>query len=247
MTRIAAATALVAMMFLVTPLTQAGATAKACSPTQGQQHGIDVSTYQGSISFAEVATTSVRFVYARISNGTIRDTSYATNKADATAAHLEFGAYEEFQPGENPVAQAKILIDDGNLAGGNLVPAVGVFTTGGQTATVLLANLRTWLTTVQNALGVKPLIMTDKTFWLGSHIGGELAAKGYQLWVDNPGGSALAAVPPQWLNVTPRWRLFLYSDTGTATEAGNQQFVVADPDGYLWRPFRDLGLRASTQ
>lgn len=26
-------------------------------------------------------------------------------------------------------------------------------------------------------------------------------------------------------------------------EAGNRQFVVADPDGYLWRPFRDLGTR----
>ena len=25
--------------------------------------------------------------------------------------------------------------------------------------------------------------------------------------------------------------------------AGNHQFVVADPDGYLWRPFRDLGVR----
>ena len=27
------------------------------------------------------------------------------------------------------------------------------------------------------------------------------------------------------------------------TEAGNRQFVVADPDGYLWRPFEDLGAR----
>ena len=27
------------------------------------------------------------------------------------------------------------------------------------------------------------------------------------------------------------------------TEAGNRQFVVADPDGYLWRPFADLGAR----
>lgn len=26
-------------------------------------------------------------------------------------------------------------------------------------------------------------------------------------------------------------------------EAGNRQFVVADPDGYLWRPFSDLGAR----
>ena len=30
------------------------------------------------------------------------------------------------------------------------------------------------------------------------------------------------------------------------TEAGNRQFVLADPDGYLWRPFRDLGMRPVT-
>jgi len=27
------------------------------------------------------------------------------------------------------------------------------------------------------------------------------------------------------------------------TEVGNRQFVLADPDVYLWRPFRDLGIR----
>lgn len=30
------------------------------------------------------------------------------------------------------------------------------------------------------------------------------------------------------------------------TEVGNRQFVVADPDGYLWRPFQDLGQRRPT-
>lgn len=34
-----------------------------------------------------------------------------------------------------------------------------------------------------------------------------------------------------------RWKI-----TGP-TEAGNRQFVLADPDGYVWRPFRDLGVR----
>jgi catechol 2,3-dioxygenase-like lactoylglutathione lyase family enzyme len=29
-------------------------------------------------------------------------------------------------------------------------------------------------------------------------------------------------------------------------EAGNRQFVLTDPDGYLWRPFRDLGVRPVT-
>jgi hypothetical protein len=27
------------------------------------------------------------------------------------------------------------------------------------------------------------------------------------------------------------------------SEAGNHQFVTADPDGYLWRFFEDLGTR----
>ncbi len=30
------------------------------------------------------------------------------------------------------------------------------------------------------------------------------------------------------------------------TEAGNRQFVLTDPDGYLWRPYRDLGMRPAT-
>jgi catechol 2,3-dioxygenase-like lactoylglutathione lyase family enzyme len=31
------------------------------------------------------------------------------------------------------------------------------------------------------------------------------------------------------------------------TDVGNRQFVLADPDGYLWRPFRDLGVRSPVQ
>jgi catechol 2,3-dioxygenase-like lactoylglutathione lyase family enzyme len=34
-------------------------------------------------------------------------------------------------------------------------------------------------------------------------------------------------------------------NTTGLTEAGNRQFVLADPDGYLWRPFLDLGTRPS--
>ncbi len=50
----------------------------------------------------------------------------------------------------------------------------------------------------------------------------EVEERWYQVEVTNPGGRWPAAGP---------------------TEAGNRQFVVADPDGYLWRPFTDLGVR----
>ena len=32
-------------------------------------------------------------------------------------------------------------------------------------------------------------------------------------------------------------------ETTGPSEAGNRQFVLADPDGYLWRPFNDLGTK----
>lgn len=48
----------------------------------------------------------------------------------------------------------------------------------------------------------------------------------YQVEVASPGG--------RWTSAGP-------------TEAGNRQFVVADPDGYLWRPFKDLGVRSSVR
>ena len=44
----------------------------------------------------------------------------------------------------------------------------------------------------------------------------------YRVDVEAPGGRWVAAGP---------------------MEAGNRQFVVADPDGYLWRPYQDLGTR----
>lgn len=38
-----------------------------------------------------------------------------------------------------------------------------------------------------------------------------------------------------------RWRI------KGPTKAGNRQFVLADPDGYLWRPFLDLGVRPASR
>jgi hypothetical protein len=45
---------------------------------------------------------------------------------------------------------------------------------------------------------------------------------------------------PLYLPLEEKW----YRRDGT--EVGNRQFVVADPDGYLVRPFEDLGERASS-
>lgn len=53
--------------------------------------------------------------------------------------------------------------------------------------------------------------------------------------------------------IEERWYRVDVAETGGRWQtagpaaAGNRQFVVADPDGYLWRPFRDLGVRSITE
>lgn len=56
------------------------------------------------------------------------------------------------------------------------------------------------------------------------------------------GADIVVAMEERWYEVDVaqsggRWKV------KGPTVAGNRQFVLADPDGYLWRPFRDLGMR----
>lgn len=56
-------------------------------------------------------------------------------------------------------------------------------------------------------------------------------------------GAVIAvAMEERWYQVDVAKRGGRWTSAGP-TEAGNRQFVVADPDGYLWRPFSDLGAR----
>lgn len=77
----------------------------------------------------------------------------------------------------------------------------------------------------------------------------------FQLRVDDVDGLHARAVAAG-LNIVvameERWYRVDVAETGGRwhvkgpTEAGNRQFVLADPDGYLWRPYRDLGTRPAT-
>lgn len=59
------------------------------------------------------------------------------------------------------------------------------------------------------------------------------------------GAAVVVPMEERWYRVdverpAGRWQ------RGGVVDAGNRQFVVADPDGYLWRPFTDLGERAAS-
>ena len=56
------------------------------------------------------------------------------------------------------------------------------------------------------------------------------------------GAEIVVAMEERWYRVDVAESGGRWPVTGP-TEAGNRQFVVADPDGYLWRPFLDLGVQ----
>lgn len=58
------------------------------------------------------------------------------------------------------------------------------------------------------------------------------------------GAEIIVDMEERWYLIDVARRTGRFTTTGS-TEAGNRQFVVSDPDGYLWRPFRDLGIRSA--
>ena len=56
------------------------------------------------------------------------------------------------------------------------------------------------------------------------------------------GRDLVVAMEERWYRVDVTSPGGRWVETGPV-EAGNRQFVVADPDGYLWRPYQDLGVR----
>jgi catechol 2,3-dioxygenase-like lactoylglutathione lyase family enzyme len=59
------------------------------------------------------------------------------------------------------------------------------------------------------------------------------------------GINIVVPIEERWYRVDVAERGGRWQVKGRA-EVGNRQFVLADPDGYLWRPFRDLGMRSAT-
>ena len=60
------------------------------------------------------------------------------------------------------------------------------------------------------------------------------------------GATIVVPIEERWYQADVAERGGRWQVQGPA-QAGNRQFVLADPDGYLWRPFRDLGVRPDTR
>ncbi|WP_167852189.1 glycoside hydrolase family 25 protein [Hymenobacter elongatus] len=152
-------------------------------------HGIDVSSYQGTINWKTVAEHRVRFAFIKASEGiTLRDQRFRRNWKEARAAGIYRGAYHYFQPNYDGAVQATLFVRTVPLSSGDLPPVLDVEAPEFHDVAQMRRGITTWLRLVERHYGVRPILYSNYGFYkryLAGHF------DDYPLWlahyeVDSP-------------------------------------------------------------
>ncbi|MCW5802751.1 MAG: hypothetical protein KIT31_10220 [Deltaproteobacteria bacterium] len=187
-----------------------GLRARVCA-TGATVKGVDVSKWQGTVSWSKVKAAGIEFAFIRLSDGmNTRDTQFNTNWANAKAAGVIRGAYQFFRPGQSVNAQADMMIDAiGTYQPGDLPPVIDVEDTGGLSPAAVAGRVRQWVDRVQAALHVTPIVYTGKFFWR-DQVGSPASFASNPLWIAQY-TSLCPDIPAPWA----KWTFWQYTEKGS--------------------------------
>jgi lysozyme len=175
--------------------------------------GVDVSYYQGNVSWTGVKNAGNAFAFVRVSDGLdYADTKWTQNWSGTKSAGLVRGAYQFFRPRQDAGLQAQLVIDKLNAAGGlqpgDLPPVLDLETADGLAASTVVTKAKAWLAKIEAAIGVKPIVYTASFMSdvIGTNFGG------YTLWVANYGVTC-PNMPSGWTN----WQFWQNADNGNVS------------------------------
>lgn len=173
-------------------------------------YGIDVSQYQGDISWDQVLTIHdefpVDFIFVRATMGeSAKDSRFKRNWKEIKDKNKLRGAYHYFRPNENSAKQAKNFIKIVKLEPGDLPPVLDIEEMPrGQSMDSLKVGLKRWLTAVEAHYDIKPILYSgdkyfadflekefaDYTLWIAN----------YNFWIESP---------------KKHWNFWQFSEKGT--------------------------------
>jgi uncharacterized protein (TIGR03382 family) len=135
--------------------------------------GIDVSVFQGSIDWARVKADGVVYAIIRVSDGlNTPDSQFAANWANSRTAGVIHGAYQFFEPSQDPIAQADMMLaKTGPLKADDLPPMIDVEVNDGLSPAATAAAVKKWIAHVKAKTGRDPIVYTGFYFWRDS-VGG---------------------------------------------------------------------------
>ncbi|MBV9099520.1 MAG: glycoside hydrolase family 25 protein [Candidatus Dormibacteraeota bacterium] len=182
--------------------------------------GIDVSVWQGSaqgtsVDWQAVANSGVSFAFIRAAEGSSTvDSDFRRNWYNAVAAGVVPGAYLYFHPGDDPVAQANLLVrllQEVGFGRGDMLPAIDVEVTDSQPQSTVVANLQTTVNAVASAIGANPVIYTSPSWW-DTYVGSSAFVTD-PLWVANWGVSSPSLPAQGWGGYG--CKVWQYTDAGS--------------------------------
>ena len=138
---------------------------------EGKSIGIDVSEYQGKISWSYVDTIEkkypLHYVFIRATVGKDRpDRQFERNWLGAKENKMIRGAYHYYRPNENSLEQAELFIKTVKLEKGDLPPVLDIEKLPkNQSIANLKLGLKRWLKAVESHYGVKPIIYTGERYY----------------------------------------------------------------------------------
>jgi len=151
-------------------------------------YGIDISQYQGDISWIDINTIydqiPIDFVFIRATMGEkATDKRFAVNWKAAQSRTKLRGAYHYFRPNENSIRQARNFISVVKLRPGDLPPVLDIEERPRkQPMDSLKVGLKRWLNAVEKHYGIQPIIYSGDSYFTDFL---EKEFSDYVLWIAN--------------------------------------------------------------
>ncbi len=143
-------------------------------PRTGTVRAIDISGWQPNVDWHAVHDAGVGYAFIKASEGkTFVDPTFREKRMQATAAGVRIGAYDFARPGSkssdviaDATAEARHFLRTAQIRSGDLAPVLDLEDPNQKLNPNDLALwVDTWLTTVEQATGVKPLVYTSPSYW----------------------------------------------------------------------------------
>jgi GH25 family lysozyme M1 (1,4-beta-N-acetylmuramidase) len=174
--------------------------------------GIDVSQYQGTINWTSVKNDGVHYALIRVSDGlNFPDPKFDQNWTGSRSAGVKHGAYQFFEPAQDPIAQADMLLSKihSQIGADDLPPMLDVEVTGGLGPSAVAAAVKKWVDHVTSKVGRPPIIYTGVYFWRDQVGGANETAS--PLFLAQYTSAACPDIPAPWTN----WAIWQWTSTGS--------------------------------
>lgn len=167
---------------------------------EGPVLGIDVSHFQGNVDWVDIKKDGVYYSYAKATQGiAYKDPKFERNREDARRNGVLTGAYHFYIANEDAAKQAENFVATvKKLEKGDLIPVLDLEQ---QAEGVKIdkarfqENVKTWLRIVEEKLGAKPIIYTNRPF--GNEYLTDKVFSEYNLWIAEYGVKK-PRIPDTW-------------------------------------------------